>query len=64
MNPLLYLLFVTALLYSILVDSTFLKLYALVVTIYTLSTQVFIKRDKLHFRRKLNIASWDELSDP
>jgi len=64
MNALIYLLFVTFFLYSLVIDSTFFKMYVGVVLVYTLATQVFIKKDKLHFRRKLNIASWDELADP
>lgn len=65
MNALLGLGILTGLLYSLFVDSTFFKLYVVIVVIYYVLTQlVFVERDPIKMRRSIMIGSWGEQSDP
>lgn len=55
----------TAIVYSLLVDFTFAKIYLLLLLIYYLITQVFLlEHDPIFLRRKIAISSWGAPSDP
>lgn len=65
MNALIVLGIVTFLIYNLLIDATFMKIYLPIVAIYWVLTQtVFKTNDKLWKRRRITAASWDAPGDP
>lgn len=65
MNALVVLAILTCIIYSLLIDATFLKIYLILVVIYYfISELIFKEQDKLWKRRKITISSWGHPSDP
>ncbi|CAI2375790.1 unnamed protein product [Moneuplotes crassus] len=65
MNALIFLGLITLIIYGILVDATFFKIYIpLVIVYWVVSTVLFGRRDSVGKRRKITIASWADPQDP
>lgn len=65
MNALLSLLIVTGMLYGILINGTFWKLYFALVTVYFIVTHFFLRNGRYNGKRKtILISTWDNANDP
>jgi hypothetical protein len=65
MNALIGLAIVALIIYNILYDATFMKIYLAIVGVYyVVTTVVFKTNDKMWKRRRIAMSSWNEPGEP